>query len=143
MPITNKARELGLAAWTTATVAGPSMVILVRSGHAFDPTFDWLSSIVADEIVATAYARQAASYKPPTVHPDGRVTIDINPTAFGAVGGAVNDTVSGCYLFNDSGVAATSPLVACVPFASEQTTDGTDLTIPWPTGMLAMSPSLF
>jgi hypothetical protein len=50
--------------------------------------------------------------------------------------------VAGCYLFHDSGDPATSPLVACVPFVTEQTTDGTDLTVAWPLETMTQLPPL-
>jgi len=117
----------------TAPVAfpGPITAMLMVAGHDFatDPTF--VAAIAGDEIAATGYTRQPLSVAGYTVQADGRVTAEFNPTAFGLVGGTLDATVAGCYLFANTGNDATSPVYHCVPFVTDQTTDGTATTITW------------
>jgi hypothetical protein len=110
---------------------GPISVMLMVAGHDFatDPTF--VAAIAGDEITATGYMRQPLSVAGFTAQADGRVTAEFDPTAFGLLGGALDDTISGCYLFANTGNDATSPVYHCVPFVTDQTTDGTATTIQW------------
>jgi len=104
-------------------------MILMAGGHIFQQDTDTVADIVADEIVATGYARQAVSFDAPVTNADGSVTQLSQALSFGLVGGFVNATVAGCYLFEDSGNDATSIITACVEFVEEKDTDGTELIV--------------
>ncbi len=134
--------RLALAAITTAPTVGPLTVLLVRSGHDFTTAPTYVAAVAGDETVATGYARQAANVAGLTTETDGRVTAEVTPTAFGALGGALDDTLSGCYLFLDTGNDATAPLVMCVPWLTEQTTDGTPVTVQWSPKTMSFGPGL-
>jgi len=128
--VTTRGRQASLAVLTEGyTPAGPTTMILMRSGHVFVTDPDTVAAIVADEIAATGYARQVVAFDPPVTDPDGTVKQASTDTCFGLVGGAVDDTVSGWYLFEDSGDDATSIVTACVEFVTEKTTDGTELIV--------------
>jgi len=128
--VTTKGREASLKILTEGyTPAGPTTMILMRDGHVFQQNTDTVVDVAGDEINATNYARQAVIFGAPTTSPDGSVTQLSRPLSFGLVGGAVNDTVAGCYLFEDSGDDATSIITACVEFVEAKATDGTELIV--------------
>lgn len=128
---TTEGRRVALAAVTQAPVDGPLTVILMVDTHDFtqDPTY--VAAIAGDEIAATNYTRQLANTSSLTPQTDGRVVATIDPTAFGNVGGGLDATIGGCYLFADTGNDATAPVLMCVEFETPQTTDGTPLVIQW------------
>jgi len=134
--ITDMGRRIALAAITDPSLApnpGPTTVMLVGAGHTFGLEYSYAID-VTDEVVATGYARALLTVASLTTEPDGRVTAQFSVTDFGLVGGAVDDTVQGCYLIADSGNDATSPVMHCVMFTSTPTTDGTQLRITWNPG---------
>jgi hypothetical protein len=127
--VTTRGREASLTILTTGfTPLGPVTMILMADGHAFIDA-DTVADVAGDEIAATGYTRQVVAFDPIDVQPDGTVTQQSVALNFGVVGGAVNATVAGCYLFYDSGDDATSIIVACVEFVTPMTTDGTDLRV--------------
>jgi len=128
--VTSRGRLASLQILTDGyTPAGPTTMILMAGGHIFQQDTDTVADIVADEIVATGYARQAVSFDAPVTNADGSVTQLSQALSFGLVGGFVNATVAGCYLFEDSGNDATSIITACVEFVEEKDTDGTELIV--------------
>jgi len=130
---TTMGRRVALAAITDPSKApspGPLTALLVDDTHVFGAEFSFVSDIT-DEISATGYARTAVVTVDLTDQSDGRVSAEFAATSFGLVGGALDATIGGCYLYLDSGVEATSPVVMAIPFSAPQTTDGTDLTIVW------------
>lgn len=139
--ITNRGRLACAQILTTGyTPAGPTTMILMAAGHTFQTATDTVADVSAEEVVATGYARQVVSWDPPVVQVDGRVTQQSQALSFGLVGGAVNDTVSGCYLFEDSGDDATSLITACVQFVEAKATDGSELIIRPITHVMATAP---
>lgn len=140
--VTTKGREISLEILTSGYVApGATTMILITDEHDFgtDPTF--VSAIAGDEIVATNYARQVVVFNASVPGATGIITQSSQVVDFGVIGGAVNDNVAGCYLFHDSGVDATSPVVACIPFAEVKATDGTNFSVTATT--LTWSPTPF
>ena len=137
----NKGLELMLAA-ITDPVAGPSSVILMGD-HVFGVQFEFLDQVEGDEFVSDGYARQVVVWDPPMLQIDGRVTQSAQDTGFGVVGSVTPAKSTGCYLYADTGVAATSPLLMCIQWAEEMTSDGTVLTIRWIPQFAAVSPSRF
>jgi hypothetical protein len=109
--------------------AGPVTMILMAEGHVFQQDTDTVADVAGDEIAATNYARQAVSFDAFVPQVDGTVTQQSRLLSFGVVGGALNATVSGCYLFYDSGNDATSIVIACLEFVTPQVTDGTELRV--------------
>jgi len=127
--VTTKGREASLAIITSGyTPAGPTTMMLMADGHVFRDA-ETVADIVGDEINATGYARQLVSFDPAAAQSDGTVTQLSQALSFGLVGGAVDATVSGCYLFEDSGNDATSILTASVQFVTAKATDGTELIV--------------
>ena len=128
--ITTAGREASLQILTSGyTPAGPRTVILMGDGHDFGTDPSTVADISSGELVATNYARQLLAFDPPSTDASGVSSQQSQPLSFGLVGGAVDATVSGCYVFEDSGVDATSPVTACVQFVEAKTTDGTELIL--------------
>ncbi|HET6495714.1 MAG TPA: hypothetical protein VFH61_10170 [Thermoleophilia bacterium] len=128
--VTTRGREASLTILTSGfTPPGPVTAILMADGHIFQQNTDTVADVAGDEISATGYARRLVSFDPFVEQGDGSVTQRTVALSFGPVGGAVNATVSGCYLFWDSGNDATSTIFACVEFVTAKTTDGTDLRV--------------
>ncbi len=129
--LTTEGVRVALDAITANPAAGPLTALMIVDTHDWttDPTY--VAAIVADEIAATGYTRQAVTVAGLTPQADGRVTAEFDPTAFGALGGALDATIGGCYLYAETGNDATSPVLFCVPFTSAQKTDGTPVTINW------------
>lgn len=134
---------MALAAVTSTPDPGPLTVLLIVEGHNFasDPTH--VAAIAGDEISATDYTRQFAVVSSLTPQADGRMVATIDPTAFGKVGGALDATIGGCYLFADTGNDATAPVLMCVEFESPQTTDGTPLVIQWHPQTVTFHPTMW
>ncbi len=128
--VTSEGLEAALRLLSEGTPApGPVTVMLMKAGHTFGLNPSFVASVVTDEIVATNYARQLNTVASYTQQGDGTVVAAFDPTAFGLVGGALDDTISGCYLFANTGNDATSPIYSSLEFVQQLTTDGTALTI--------------
>lgn len=128
--VTTRGRQASLAILTEGyTPAGPVTMILIRQGHDFQQETDTVANVAGDEINATGYARQAVSFDPPVTSDDGTVTQQSQDLSFGLVGGFVDASVAGCYLFENSGNDATSIITACVEFADAKDTNGTELIV--------------
>jgi hypothetical protein len=139
--ITTRGREASLTILTSGyTPAGPVTMLLVQLGHTFIDA-DTVADVAGDEISATGYTRQLVAFDAIATQADGSVTQKSQPVNFGVVGGIVDATVVGCYLFYDSGNDATSIVWGCVEFVTPQTTDGTDLRVT--PQSFAWSPSQF
>ena len=126
--VTTSGRRASLQILTTGyTPVGPTTMLLMSSGHDFSQDPGFVDEVAPKELMATGYARQVPAWDP--VAGSAPVTQASQATSFGLVGGAVDDTVSGCYLFEASGDDATSPILAAVQFVAEKTTDGTELVV--------------
>lgn len=96
--------------WGSATVKW----MLLKSSYTPNQGTDAnLSDISASEIVATGYARVAAAGKAQAIDTTNhRSVFTATSPTFGAIGGAVNDTMRYLVAFLDTGVAGTSTLLA-------------------------------
>jgi hypothetical protein len=130
----------GLAMQLSATTDGTEppatapTVMLMTSAHDFDAASasEYVSDVVADEAAPTSYARTALAFASAiTIDSNGRAQITWTDTSFGLLGGAVDDTLGGCYVFDATGNDATSRLLYAVPFTTPETTDGTEVIIRW------------
>lgn len=128
--VTTRGREASLSILTDGyTPAGPVHMILMAEGHVFQQDVDTVADISGDEITATGYSRQAVSFDALATQPDGTVTQQSEELSFGVVGGALDATISGCYLYYRGIDDANSIVIACVEFVSPATTDGTELIV--------------
>ena len=112
-------------------------LMLVNASHTPVKTDIFVSGIVSSEIAATGYVggfagagRQAA---PRTITKDvtankARVIFNAD-AAFGALGGALNDTVVGAWLIKESTSDANSLLVAFLGLATAIPTNGSTFTL--------------
>lgn len=106
--------------------------MLMGSAHDFDASSaaEFVSDVVADEVNPTNYARQSVTFASAiTIDSNGRAQISWDDIGFGVLGGAVDATLTGCYVFDDSGDDATSRLMYSIPFDEPKSTDGTVVTI--------------
>lgn len=135
---------LQLAATTDglATPIASLAVMLMSDAHDFDAAAaaSFVAAVVADEVGPTNYARQPLAFAGGvTIDTDGRAQITWTDTAFGLLGGALDATIGGCYVYDDTGDDATSRLLYSSPFETAETTDGTAVTVRWgaPTARVA------
>lgn len=140
--VTSEGLQAALALISDGTPApGPITVILMAAGHVFGTNPSFVAAVIDDELVATGYSRQLNTVSSFTQQDDGTVIATFDPTSFGLVGGALNDTVGGCYLFADTGDDATSPIYSSLEFVDQLVTDGTELTIQHHPQSAVMAPS--
>ena len=121
---------------TNTSAPGTATVLLVSSTHDFDAAAGafWVSEIVADEVAPTGYARQVLGFAGgATINADGNAELTWTDTAFGNLGGAVDATVGGVYVFLDTGDDATSPLTYSIPTDPAVSTDGAAYFVRWGT----------
>ena len=123
-------------------ITAPS-VLLVNDAHDFDvsATAEHVADLpVVSEVSPTGYARQLLAFSGSiSISSDGEAVIQWADSAFGNLGGAVDATIGGAYIFDDTGNDATARLLYQVPFAEPLTTDGTAVTVRWsnPTARVA------
>jgi hypothetical protein len=110
-------------------------ILLVDSGHDFAAAAGatYVDDLPAgDEASPTGYARQALTFSGPiSISSDGEAVITFTDVPFGLLGGAVDQTLGGAYIFDDTGDDATSRLLYRVPYDPQPTTDGTAFTARW------------
>lgn len=103
-------------------------VMLVDNGYTYDQTDEFVSDLSASELSATNYARQVLGSKTVTVNA-GSVEIDAADVAFGALGGAANDTIGGAVIYKDAGGADSANAVIAFIDVSDLTTNGSSVTL--------------
>ena len=129
-----KGLAMQLSALTDGTEppATAPTVMLMTDAHDFDAasSAEFVADVVADEAAPTGYARQPLAFASGiTIDSNGRAVIDWAATDFGLLGGAVDATLGGCYILDNTGDDATSRLLYAVPFDEAKTTDGTTVII--------------
>ena len=102
-------------------------MMLVDNTFAYANTSEFVSDIVATELNATNYARQTMTTKIVTVSGDN-VILDADDVAFGALGGAANDTIGGCIIFKDTGGADSTNAVIAFIDVADLLTNGSSVT---------------
>ena len=122
---------------------GDLTAMLMLSTHDFEAfaEAEAVAEIVADEAVPTGYVRQKIGFATAVeIDNNGKAAISFDDTGFGLLGGALDKTIGGAYLFLDTGNDATSPLIYSVPFETDDTTDGSQYTIRWTVPTMRVSP---
>lgn len=125
-----------------AAITAPTL-LLVDPGHDYDASAsaEYVSDLPSgDEVAPTGYARQLLAFTGSiSIDSDGKAVLQWTDTSFGLLGGAVDASIGGGYVFDDTGDDATSRLLYRVPFTNPDTTDGTQYTVRWgnPTASVA------
>jgi hypothetical protein len=129
---------------STASLPFTPTIMLMVEGHDFDASAsaNYVADVVADEAGPTGYARQTLAFAGgPSINSDGNAVITWVDTGFGMLGGALDQTIQGAYMFADTGDDATSPLLYRIPFADPlPKTDGTVFTIRWSADTVGVAP---
>ena len=117
----------GTISWATSTIK----VMVVSSSYAFNDNHVFVSSITNEVTndVGTGYERKTLTGKTVTVdQANDRVVFDADDVAYTAV--ETNEVWAGAIVYLDSGVDATSRLIAYLTI-TPLTTNGSDATIVW------------
>lgn len=119
----------------TISLSSGTKLMLVKSTYVYNPDSDFVSDIVASEIVATNYTgghagagRKAVSLTYEDQDGTNRWVVKIPDTTWTALGGGTNDTVGAAILFDEGASDSASVLIACLGI-SDTPTNGGDLTI--------------
>ena len=121
-----------LAAALTDLDAADLRVLLVNGGYTFSKAHNFVADVVANEITAAGYARQALTGK--TVTEDdtnNRAYLDADDPVFPAM--AAGETIGGAVVFRHTGSDATAPLLFFIDVA-DVATAGTAFTLTFATG---------
>lgn len=95
-------------------------VLLMTAAYTFTRTHNFVADVVANEISAAGYSRQALTGE--TVVEDDtnhRAYLDANDSTFGTL--AAGQTIGGVVLFRHTGSDATAPLIAFIQLPSTPT----------------------
>lgn len=108
-------------------------VMLLKTSYVPNKDHDFVDDIVASEIVATNYARTNLATRTATIdNANDRVDIDAADTAFGALGGATNDTIRyAAIIENVGGSDATRPVLIITQMTLDTPTNGSTITVQW------------
>jgi hypothetical protein len=137
MPATSGPYQSGIrkVADDTISLASGVKVMLVKSSYTFNPDSDFVSDLVASEIVATNYTgghagagRKTASLTWEDQDANNRSVIKVADLTWTSLGGATNDTVGAAILFKEGAADSSSVLLACLGIANIAT-DGNNYTV--------------
>lgn len=103
--------------------------------NAYTPNIDtqeFWSEVVANEAAGTGYTTLGIQLTTPALNLDigtDRVAFDADDVSWNAAGGALTARVILC--FKNTGVAATSPLIAYYDFSQDETANNATFDITW------------
>lgn len=106
-------------------------VLLLKSSYVANKDHGFVSDIVADELSAGGYVRGTLATKVVTRDDvNDFAYLDADDQAFGAL--ATGQTIGGAALVRDTGLDATSPLIAFYDL-TDTPTNGSTITVVWNT----------